>query len=56
MHDAFVPGARQHGAATCEALARLRRLPPQAPVQVGALLQFGRLIGNSDMHFGNLSL
>jgi hypothetical protein len=33
-----------------------RRLPPEAPAQALALLQFGRLIGNSDMHFGNLSL
>ena len=56
VHDAFVPGARAHWAATCESLARQRRLPPDAPAQARALLQFGRLIGNTDMHFGNLSV
>lgn len=56
VHDAFVPDARAHWAASCEALARQRRLPPEAPAQARALLQFGRLIGNTDMHFGNLSL
>jgi hypothetical protein len=56
VHDAFVHGPRQHWAATCEALVQQRRLPPEAAAQALALLQFGRLIGNSDMHFGNLSL
>ena len=55
-HEAFVPGPKQHWAATCEALAAQRRLPPEAAAQVQALRHFGRLIGNSDMHFGNLSL
>jgi HipA-like C-terminal domain len=55
-HEAFVAGPRQHWAATCEALAAQRRLPPHAAGQARALQQFGRLIGNSDMHFGNLSL
>ncbi len=55
-HAAFVPGPRQHWAATCEALVRQRRLPPEAAAQAAALLHFGRLIGNSDMHFGNLGL
>ena len=56
VHEAFVPGPKQHWAATCEALAAQRRLPPEAAAQVQALRHFGRLIGNSDMHFGNLSL
>lgn len=55
-HQAFVPGPRQHWAATCTALARQRRVPPEVPAQAAALLHFGRLIGNTDMHFGNLSL
>jgi hypothetical protein len=55
-HDAFVPGPRQHWAATCDALAAQRRLSTDAAAQARALLHFGRLIGNSDMHFGNLSL
>ena len=56
VHDAFVAGPRLHWAATCQALARQRRLPAEAAAQAQALLHFGRLIGNNDMHFGNLSL
>ena len=56
VHEAFVGGPRQHWAATCDTLVRQRRLPPEATAQVLALLQFGRLIGNTDMHFGNLAL
>jgi hypothetical protein len=56
VHEAFVGGPRQHWAATAQALVRQRRLPGEAAAQVDALLRFGRLIGNSDMHFGNLSL
>ncbi len=56
VHDAFVPVARQHWAASCEALVAQRRLPREAAAQAQALRSFGRLIGNSDMHFGNLSL
>lgn len=55
-HAAFVHGPPQHWAASVEALAAQRRLPPEAAAQVDALLRFGRLIGNTDMHFGNLSL
>lgn len=56
VHDAFVPGPRQHWAASAEALVAQRRLPPEAAAQVHALRHFGLLIGNADMHFGNLSL
>jgi HipA-like C-terminal domain len=56
VHEAFVGGPRQNWADTCEALARQRRLPAEASAQVRAVMQFGRLIGNTDMHFGNLSL
>jgi HipA-like C-terminal domain len=56
VHDAFVPGSRRNWGATCDALAAQRRLPATAPAQARALQQFGRLIGNTDMHFGNLSL
>jgi hypothetical protein len=55
-HQAFVAGPRQHWAATLAELARQRRVPPEAPAQAEHLLHFGRLIGNTDMHFGNLSL
>ena len=56
VHDAFIPGPYGNWAATCEALARQGRLPAAAADQARALLEFGRLIGNSDMHAGNLSL
>jgi HipA-like C-terminal domain/Bacterial regulatory protein, arsR family len=56
VHEAFVADARRNWAATCAALARQRRLPPDAPAQVSALMHFGHLIGNTDMHFGNLGL
>lgn len=56
VHHAFVSGPRQHWAATLTELARQRRVPAELPEQVLNLLHFGRLIGNTDMHFGNLSL
>ena len=56
VHETFVAGPRQHWADTCDALVRQRRLPTDAAAQVRAVMQFGRLIGNTDMHFGNLSL
>jgi hypothetical protein len=56
VHEAFVPGPMRHWAASCEALVHQRRLPPEAAPQAASLLAFGRLIGNTDMHFGNLSL
>ena len=55
-HEAFVAGPKMSWPATGEALAAQRRLPPEAVARVTALRHFGRLIGNSDMHFGNLSL
>jgi hypothetical protein len=56
VHEAFVVGPRQHWAASCEVLAAQRRLSQGDADTVRALLEFGRLIGNTDMHFGNLSL
>ena len=55
-HTAFVAGAFAHWGATCSALARQRRLPAEDAARATALLQFGRLIGNTDMHSGNLAL
>lgn len=56
VHEAFVVGPRQHWAASCEVLAAQRRLSQGDADTVRALLEFGRLIGNTDMHFGNLAL
>ncbi|MDZ5454962.1 HipA domain-containing protein [Azohydromonas lata] len=55
-HNAFVAGSYTHWAASCEALARQRRLSEVDAARAAALLQFGRLIGNTDMHSGNLGL
>ncbi len=55
-HGAFVATAYTHWASTAAALAAQRRLPPIDAERAAALLQFGRLIGNTDMHAGNLGL
>lgn len=56
IHKAFVGGSRHNWAASCDKLAELGHLPRQDAQTVHVLLYFGRLIGNTDMHFGNLSL
>jgi hypothetical protein len=56
VHAAFVADSYANWARTCESLARQRRLPMLDAERANALMQFGRLIGNSDMHSGNLSL
>ena len=56
VDEAFVAGPRQHWAASCEALVAQRRLSQGDADTVRTWLEFGRLIGNTDMHFGNLSL
>lgn len=56
VHQAFVAGAYTHWAATAAELQRQGRLPAAQAQQVARLLGFGRLIGNTDMHSGNLGL
>jgi hypothetical protein len=56
VHAGFVPGGYWSWPRTAEALARQRRLQALDAAQVQALWHFGRLIGNTDMHAGNLSL
>ncbi len=56
VHAAFVPGSYSGWAASCEALARQGRLSERDAEEAGFRLQFGRLIGNTDMHSGNLGL
>ncbi len=56
VHARFVQGSRQNWAATCDALAAQKRLAADEAKAVRALLEFGQMIGNTDMHFGNLSL
>ena len=56
VHETFVNGSRQNWAASCDALVLQRRLEPVDARAVRALFEFGQLIGNTDMHFGNLGL
>ncbi len=56
VHDAFCAGPKQHWAATCETLATQRKLSARDVQSVRLWRAFGLLIGNNDMHFGNLSL
>lgn len=56
VHRGFVHGPQRNWAATCDTLAAQNRLPLADARTVHILLEYGRLIGNSDMHFGNLTL
>jgi len=55
VHDAFVAAPRQHWVATCAALAAQKRLTQAHVDTVASSYLFGQAIGNTDMHFGNLS-
>lgn len=55
IHAPFVGGPQQHWVASCELLARRGFLSAEDEHRVRLLRDFGRLIGNTDMHFGNLN-
>ena len=55
VHDAFVKSPRRHWVATCEALVQQKMLALEHLKTVASLYLFGQYIGNTDMHFGNLS-
>jgi len=55
-HAAFVQGAYRNWAESCEALANRGSLSREDAQVAHTLLDFGRLIGNTDMHSGNLAL
>jgi len=55
-HSGFVKGPFRHWAETSEALGKTNALPDSDVKSAHDLRQFGNLIGNTDMHFGNLSL
>ncbi len=55
LHDAFVRVPRRHWVASCQALAAQKLLAPEYLASVASIYSFGHLIGNTDMHFGNLS-
>jgi hypothetical protein len=55
-HQGFVKAPYVNWAATADVLVRRGQLSALAGEQLHALLQFGRLIGNTDMHSGNAAL
>lgn len=55
VHDAFVAAPRQHWVASCDALAAQKLLTQDHMKTVASSYLFGQYIGNTDMHFGNLS-
>ena len=55
VHDAFVKTPRRHWVATCEALCQQEMLTSEHLRTVACAYLFGQYIGNTDMHFGNLS-
>ncbi len=55
VHDEFVKTPRQHWVSTCQALVAQKLLPAKDLHTVACTYLFGQYIGNSDMHFGNLS-
>lgn len=56
VHDGFVKGVYQNWGGTCDALAARGKLDTDSAESANHFLQFGRLIGNTDMHSGNLSV
>ncbi|MFG5408975.1 HipA domain-containing protein [Piscinibacter sakaiensis] len=54
LHEAFVAGPRRHWLASAETLFQQRLLEPAEVRRIALWMQFGELIGNTDMHFGNL--
>ena len=57
VHDAFVKVPRNdRWTSSCDELERQRRLSAQDAKRVRLWRAFGELIGNNDMHAGNLSL
>ncbi len=56
IHRAWVAGPQQHWAATANSLSARGYLSADEAANIATIREFGRLIGNTDMHFGNLSL
>ncbi len=56
VHAAFVAGVPQSWPTTIARLAAQKRIAFDALVATQTLYSFGQLIGNTDMHFGNLGV
>ncbi len=55
LHDEFVGGPRQHWVHTSQALHAKGLITAQELLHIATIHAFGHFIGNTDMHFGNLS-
>jgi hypothetical protein len=55
VHDEFVQAPRVNWVGTCEALVKQQQLSGSDARTVVMSYLFGQYIGNTDMHFGNLS-
>jgi hypothetical protein len=56
VHAAFVAGAQQSWPNTIARLVAQKRIAADALATTQTLYAFGQLIGNTDMHFGNLGV
>jgi hypothetical protein len=55
LHDEFTPGAMQNWVHTAQGLHAKKLISQQELSTIATLHAFGHYIGNTDMHFGNLS-
>ena len=55
LHSEFVNTSRHNWIQTCAALANKKLVRPAQLGAVARIFAFGQFIGNTDMHFGNLS-
>ena len=55
LHSEFVDAPRRNWIHTAEVLAEKKLITPAELSAVARIYAFGQFIGNSDMHFGNLS-
>jgi HipA-like C-terminal domain len=55
-HSAFTHGSERHWADTVAKLVAQKRIAHDALTTTQTLFAFGKLIGNTDMHFGNLGM
>jgi hypothetical protein len=56
VHSTFTHGSQRHWADTVYKLAAQKRIAQTAIATTQTLFAFGNLIGNTDMHFGNLGV
>jgi chromosome segregation and condensation protein ScpB len=55
LHDEFTPGAMQNWVHTAQGLHAKKLISQQELSTIATIHAFGHYIGNTDMHFGNLS-